>query len=81
MKTALNHQKLLGYLRHNLIFILILLITLFLEINIYNNGFYTNYFHGLQEEHLKIEDGTFYGFNSINGDLISKHLDPNLTFT
>jgi len=80
MKLSINKQKILDYLQHNFLFILMILIIAFLEINIYNNGFYINFFHNLRENYYEIEDGTLYGFDDKNGYLLSEHIDPNLTY-
>jgi hypothetical protein len=78
--NPMQKDKITKFLKHNLIFILLFLISIFLEASIFNHQFFINTFHFLEERHYQIDEGTLYGFERSNDLLISEHNDPNLTF-
>jgi len=73
-------KNIFKFIKHNLIFILLIVLALSLEIGIFNNVFFTNTFKGLHETNLNIVDGSLKDFSFTNGGLISKSEDPNITF-
>lgn len=68
------------YVQQNITFILILSVIVFLDIFSFNHQFFVNTIFNLKELELEILDGTLYGFEVVNGSLVSEHNDPNLTF-
>jgi hypothetical protein len=76
----MKKEKITKFVKQNIIFILLLLISIFLEVSVFNHQFFINTFHFLEERHFNIDDGTLYGFDRLNDLLISEHNDPNLTF-
>lgn len=76
----LNLIKVKNYFQRNFIFILLFCAILLLELLGFNHRFFVNTFFQLNEQELHIQDGTLFGFDEVNGALVSEHNDPNLTF-
>lgn len=74
-------NRLIGYLRNNIIFVLLFLGMLFVEIYIFNNQFIVSKLFGLPEIvfDLSENENNFDGFIYINGKLIAENHDPNIT--
>ena len=68
------------FLKRNIIFVLLLLIIIFMEVNIFNHRYFVTTFQNLREYQFDVNDGTIYGFIQNNGQLISEHNDPHITF-
>ena len=79
MKNIKKH-KILLYFERNIIFVLLLSIIIFLEVNIYNHRYFVTTFQNLREYQYGVNEGTLFGFTSINGQLKSDNNDPNITF-
>lgn len=67
------------YIKRNIFFVILLFALLFLELFVFNHHFFVNYFHGLNEQHFSVDEGSAYGFIIDNGKLIAEHEDPNIT--
>ena len=67
------------FLKRNIIFIFLLIIIVFLEINTSNHQFFVNTFQNLRTYDYHVTDTPLYGFELVDGQLISQHIDPNIT--
>ncbi len=56
-----------------------LIFIVFLEVNISNHQFFLNTFQNLRTYAYQVSDASLYGFERVNGQLISEHNDPNVT--
>ncbi len=67
------------YLKRNILFVILIIVLLFLEIFVFNHHFFVDNFHGLNEQHFGVDDGSAYGFIIDDGKLIAEHENPNIT--
>ncbi len=73
-------NKLIKFIKNNLVFLLIILIGIALEIGYFSNVFFISAFQGLKETELSLANATFNDFSESNGKFISLSEDPNITF-
>lgn len=72
--------ELVVFVKKNLIFLLVFFSIIFLEIYVYNHQFFVTTFQNLRNYQFNVSDGSLYGFEQVNQQLISEHNDPHITF-
>lgn len=58
-----------------------LIVIIFLEFNVFNQNIFLNSLQNLSRIEYEVDQGTLFGFSLQNGELRSKHNDPNITFS